>query len=193
MNIVVTVPAPRARRIAARAEGAESLGHVLDHAGQTAHDFSRQGEVASLKALAREMAGGAPPDDFEGAYVEGIPDVEWGPRATFAMSANFSIVTVIDRAFALPHGVPFLLGHGYRRFRPKAKRRAARGWQRLLAAMGGAAALAKRVVPYVDRGGAPFADVLTLVRALSRAFDEDDASASDRDLLVLGCLASERL
>lgn len=133
----------------------------------------------------------AAPEDFESAYVEGLPDADLGPRSTMIFSSNFPLVSVLDRVVAIPHGVPLLLGRGYRRLRPIARARTEAAWLGLVEKLGGERKVARRVAPYVDRGGGALDDAHLALRAIRRGLGR--ARELERDLVILGCLASQTL
>lgn len=191
-SIVAWVRPNMARAMVREMEGAESLGDLVGPRGNTVHDFSRAREPISIRGCARRMRSrGARPIDFEAAWVEGLPSADLTGRARGRFTADFPVLSVIDRAVAIPHGVPFLLGRAYRRLRPKARDRAELAWLELLETIGGEKAVARKVTPYVNRGGDAADVVRAAVRDIGHGFVK--ARELERDLVFACCLSNGTL
>ncbi|NOU26680.1 MAG: hypothetical protein HOO96_02145 [Polyangiaceae bacterium] len=195
LSVVAWLEPSVARRVVARCERGESLGELVDENGSTLHDFARDGTDIDLRACAKEMRRRAPPpEDFVAASLDGVPDVPEltdQRHARYVFSSPFPLLSVIDRVLAIPYGAPLLLGRAYRRLRPKARDRAEAAWGSLLQKLGGERAVARRIAPYVDRGGDAVEATRAMLGGLALGFAR--AREQDRDLLLACCLASETL
>jgi hypothetical protein len=180
-----------ARRLVREMEGTESLGDIVGPRGQTIHDFTKSPDL-SIEACARAMKRrGARPVDFEAAFVAHVPSVNLTGRARGRFSFDFPILSVLDRVIAIPHGVSFMHGRAYRRLRPKARGRAEAAFRALVDSLGGERGVAKRIAPYVDRGGDTEVEARRAVRDVLVGFER--ARAMGRDLVLAGCNATSLL